>query len=715
MRRLLAALLASVMLVGAADARTLIVVPKRPFDSGGGGETTSLMQLDRNLDALNDLLKSMGADGNYLLMPQAAITTEMARTGLVYFKRTSTWGWDANGPSEQFDGVICPSYPGSSAQTYFATCRWDSMTRVARGGPLVPHLYLLDNVTALRTSEDNIFKASAATRCSVGVAEDAQKVTTSGAQSFYMVEKPSVRWIPHTYTNAFPISGMTVPGGIRKLLALSTNGLSQYAYPKQCQWPDSLPFYSATSETVVVWDRQWAGLASCPTAKTMTFCTWFGNGVLSDTLFNNTIVGFTDGKAEGELSVLRFGLAHFDSLIGGRLFTKEPAVRGIVVEAAVSRGLRRWTGGIAPGDTSAFYSSLDSLAAWNVPVTFAANVSSDSATTYARDIIKLRQVTSARFTPYSTCGVFDTSATSIGAGLGKTSNTRWVDPWGRWRRRVFVGDFNTWSDTSIATMAKRQIAACDSIFGRPTVRVMVPPNDEWSPGIWGETQPYIAKKHSRLYADSMMYALSRGGFIGVLANGQSDECNLSVSSGAGYTNPRGYIGRQGWYRPKFNGTATSSSGVVSYAGATMDPFMVLRHWGGTMGLGKEQVSQWGDSTSAATQGAWSYLGATLDRANGSFWCDKWYNSDIWYDTGTYITANFWTTYQNVVWPTIDVLTKPERSHVLRLFCSDLSGNPTNPARTGLHVIRSLQQSFTATNLAAGRTLVRLGYLDEVRP
>ena len=204
-----------------------------------------------------------------------------------------------------------------------------------------------------------------------------------------------------TSTQRNPAAGQR-PHPIRRWLrvypagALLLYGLALYVYPRQCQWPDSLPFYTASSETTLVWDRQWANIASAPNAKTMTFCLWFGNGMLTDSTSNNAIVGYVDAKGEGDISTLRFGLAHFDSLIGGALFNKGPAVRGIVVKGAVGRGLRRWMGGIAPGDTSAFYSSLDSLAAWGVPVTFAANVSSDSATTYARDIIKLRSVGSAR-------------------------------------------------------------------------------------------------------------------------------------------------------------------------------------------------------------------------------------------------------------------------------------------------------------------------------
>jgi hypothetical protein len=215
-----------------------------------------------------------------------------------------------------------------------------------------------------------------------------------------------------------------------------------------------------------------------------------------------------------------------------------------------------------------------------------------------------------------------------------------------------------------------------------------------------------------------MYAMARAGFLGVLANGKSDECNLTVNSGIGYTNPRGFMNRQGWYRPKFNGTSTDgTTGIVSYAGATMDPFMVLTYDGVSMGLGHTQQLLFNDSTTAKSEGSIQYIYQTLDRANGGFWTRQWSNNDQWpYHGIDYGSSNFYS-WVGVAFPYEDIVNRPTAggAYALKLFASDLSGRPANPARCGLHVIRTLNQSFYATNLAAGRTLVRLGYLDEVRP
>lgn len=652
-------------------------------------------------------LNDMGGRGNYVVIPQALWKTEWVRTG------TLVW---PNGTTETFDGIIIPSYPGgglasSGNSTIYPNIRLDSLTRVFynngsdSAGVLIPHLYLLTNAAPLRTiaAAAYLSPATAAVRCSVGITNDASKTNPQQLQGVYMTEKPSVRWQPHTYTAGWEITDTAIPGGIRKLLQMSATGYSiirDGAGLVESQWVDSLPFYAADNETTLVWDRLWANPITYKAtyrAKTMTFCDYYGAGLINDSLDNNAVVMYRNADNEGDMSVLRFGLAHFDSLIGGRLFTKGPATRAVFVAHANGRGIRRWTGGIQPQDTLAYYSSLDSLAAWGVPITFGLNVNPDTLTAYARDLIKLKSVGSARFTPYVTDGVFDTAAT-VGA-TGTTSNkTRWVDVFGRWRNRVLVGPGGL-ADTSLSTQLGYMRTFTDSVTGRPTVRILAPPYDDWSPGVASATNRFNAKANSRLYADSTMYAMQRAGFLGVLANGQSPECDLSVSGGVGYTNPRGFIGKQGWYKPAI----------------CDERFLVLAHSGHTMGMGKTQTFLFSDSSSAKSTGAWAYLHYTLDRANGQFFAARWRNGDDWKAHGTDYHADFLSTYVNMFIPMDDFQYGVWRGGVLKLFASDLSGQCCNPARTGLHVIRSLQQSFYATNLAAGRTLTRLGYLDEVRP
>lgn len=729
MRRLLAALLASVMLAGAAEARIAVLQASQVRGSDGGTDaastTESNVALARDLRLLRENLAAMNSvEGrDFVVVPPNIFKTETVRTGLIQWP---------NGTTEQFDGLIVPSYPGryraSASTNIYPGIAFDSLTRVRynggndSAGVLVPHLYLLTNATALRNAaSDYLSSATAALACSVGVANAAAATNPTIGQGIYMTERPSVRWQPHTYTAGWPITDTAIPGGIRKLLQMSASGYGIIRDGDglvESQWVDSLPFYDADSETTLVWDRLWANPTSYKAtyrAKTQTFCMYYGGGIPFDSLSNaGTDVTYRDANNEGELSVLRFGLAHFDSLVGGLLFRGDAAVRSIVVSHANGRGLRRWTGGIAPGDTAAYYSSLDSLAAWRVPITFGLNVNPDTLSTYARDLIKLKQIGSARFAPYITDGVLDTAASLTATGTSR-NGTRWVDVFGRWRNRVLVGPGGV-GDSSLYGQLSYLRAFTDSVTGRPTVRVLVPPYDDWSPGVASATNRFYAKANSRIYADSTMYAMARAGFFGVLANGQSPECNLSVGSGVGYTNPRGFIGKQGWFRPKFNGTSTDgTTGIVSYAGATMDPFMVLTHSGSQVGMGKTQQITYTDSTSAKSTGSWNNIHYTLDRANGQFFAARWRNQDDWKDFGTDYNSAFYSAGVGPLWAMDDFQYGVWRGYALKLFASDLSGAAANPARSGLHVIRALQQSFYATNLAAGRTLTRLGYLDEVRP
>jgi len=224
MRRLLAALLASVMLAGVAPAafgRVAIVTPIQNTGSPAGQASESNQAIARDTRLLMENLAAMGADFDSIAIVSARnMKTEWMRTGLMRWP---------DGTTEQFSGIIIPTYNGNyrtaATTNIYPNVSFDSLTRVARGGVLVPHLYLLTNSTGLRTgTNDYLSSATAATRCSVGVAEGASKTNPSLLQSIYMTERPSVRWQAHTYTAGWPVGGMTVAGGVRKLLQMSASG-----------------------------------------------------------------------------------------------------------------------------------------------------------------------------------------------------------------------------------------------------------------------------------------------------------------------------------------------------------------------------------------------------------------------------------------------------------------------------------------------------------
>lgn len=682
MRRVLAALLASVMLACAADARTLIIRPKRPANNLDD-RTVSNVSYDRNEAVVLSTIKDLGGAGNYLVVDQDSVLTEWARTGLVRVR--GVW--------EQFDGVIALSYAGSISHqgvaAGYTVCHLDSLTRLARGGLLVPHLWLNDNSQYAATNGP--LNSSISFPCSLGVAVDAEK-TNGSSSGIYYTPDPSIRWQQQTYVSGFPVTQVP-PGGLRKIVQTKTCARNVYKSTVNAQWPDSLINFQSNEDTTAVWERLFTGLASMPNAKRLTFATWHGAGFLSDSLFDNGVVNYQPGENEGTLAVLHIALAHYDSLIGRALFTREPAKRAIVVKGGLGRGLRRLAGGFAPADTSAAYSSCDSLASWGVPVTFAINVNPDSATAYARDLIKLKSIGTARFTPYIVDGANDSIAV-------RTSRARLVDPLGRFRPRTFFGDTSatgSLTDTSYTSNLKRMKFLCDSLTGGRTTPMLVAYNDDWSP-------PSIRKYLSAKNVDSLYFAIRQGGFMGVIANGQSPESDLNFSTGPGYHNPRGATNRQGWY--SYN---------IGRDRASQDMVKVLTFWGQPLNLGKTQFFTFGDSSGADAEGSWSLIHHTLDRAYGSWFNDRWENQDMWRFDAALLNVNYWSTWRGIVFSDDDFFYHPKRAHVLMLSMADLSGAASNPARGGLYVIRSIQQATKATNLAAGRTLVQLAYPDEVQP
>src|SRR6185503_16866571 len=71
---------------------------------------------------------------------------------------------------------------------------------------------------------------------------------------------------------------------------------------------------SAGNDSIWVWDRLWANLASCPNAKTQTFASIAGEGfnVADSSAFAN--VAGTGGNGEFGFDFLMAALCHFDSL-----------------------------------------------------------------------------------------------------------------------------------------------------------------------------------------------------------------------------------------------------------------------------------------------------------------------------------------------------------------------------------------------------------------
>jgi hypothetical protein len=309
-----------------------------------------------------------------------------------------------------------------------ATVRADSLTRATKQsaaaavGNAVPMLQLRDNVQALLNGASKF-----------GAAVDSVGVTGEDAgpgKAIYFAGDHNA-FLTHAYVSAG--TGFFDTGDIRRILFAGTpayearHSLRTTGGNVACAQCDSLGSYAA-SDTLVLWDRQYR--TRIGQASTMVFAEAWGAGSAVDSLANLDAT-IANSATEGDLAIMLCALAHLDSLVRNDTTTVGGVLRRgtnarvlgdrvIKIAPVIYGGLSReqrtsWNWpkgqGINNSDTSAFYAGLDSIASLNIPVTFAVNV--DSAGTYARDVIKLKSVPLARFTPQVLNGVADTSHVGV--------------------------------------------------------------------------------------------------------------------------------------------------------------------------------------------------------------------------------------------------------------------------------------------------------------
>lgn len=692
MKRLLIAVALALSLATAAQATTgkvVIVYPNKINQTGGGAGEQIHWLIQRNLGMLTDILDRGGVE--YFLLPGSQAKVEQLRQGVI----------QRGAQVDTVLGVIHSSYLGTSSHaTQTSGYRGDSLTRVAYGtaatdslgGMRVPHLFLCDNVPLLGVSAGSNYldETNAAFSCSTGVA--GAKTAPSDDVAAYWYGDKSIRFQGAPYNAGWELNSSGAadyPGGIRTILGLSSSGMSILrqeimANPVQrnATWPDSMPFLAgATADTVIIWERPWANLATCSGAKSQLFVDWSGAGSSFDSL--STEVGFNRPLCEGTLQTLLIGLARFDSLCGG-LFQK-PISGAITVQSALSRGLRRWNQGIAPGDTAVFYGSLDSLNAWGVPVTFYANI--DSASTYARDVIKLKEVSRARFAPQVWDGVADST-------VGYVRVPR--DPFGRWTQRAIYGDGSrAGKDTSMYAHLYAAQSLTDSVFGAARrSRSLRAAFDDWSP-IGVNISGNMAK------VDSILWMLpNKLGVRALVINGRGGDFDINTAKGPPATNPKGALRREGRYNSSLNRSTSLN---------------LLAHGGGQLGGGLWQAYSCGDS--ATRGGNISNINNQISRSMAGL-CTRWWTDHdvLMYDE---LDMAGRRAFLGVSLENEDMFPQfnPARASIIQVSCADLSGNPVGPARSGLWAIKSLWESSRIANALSyrQRTVFKLTYPEDVEP
>lgn len=630
---------------------------------------------NRNLLLVESLIRATYYDQRDIKIEKASsdkIKTEEIRRG----ERWRNYG-TAGEVHEQFGATV---WIGGQTNTA-GYARPDSALRISRGGPLVPFVWLPDNATVKLGSTLASFPALSD---SFGVENEV---------SFYAYPQVNAvgsarGWTTMAYTEALRLSGTSGANNVRAMLIMRGSRESGYlkgeVYGPACIVCDSMRA-TGNQDSVVLLRRTY------PTGmSTLVVASAWGSGAPADSVSGNTTA------AEGDATIILAALAVADSACNGCILGPKPIQIAAVVKDVCSRGNRQGANGILAADTSAYYAALDTAAARGLK--FTAIYDPDSAVTYGRDLIKLKENPLVRFAPSVTKGVRDTTTNA-----GNTSVTALpVDPFGRHRSRAAVGDTLgatnvVWpdgdKDTSLYSQLRRVKNMADSTFGSTRVsRVLFPALDDWSP-------KFLNGHRADPPLDSVLLAMKEAGFSGVCVNAQDPDASAMSRRGLSKTNPRGYVGRQGIHR-----SALIPGG-----------FKLLAHTGYESIGGRSGYATMSDSVFAWDSLAVGIQYRMLERA----WMGAIMPYDNSYDIYPYdnnSVVSVWPYWVNVQESLNDHLIGGRHGNIAMFSATDFSGAPDGPPPlNGLHALISINAAMDAINRFAGRTVCRLVYPEEIIP
>lgn len=684
-RRLIAVALAFGLFAQAAEARTLIIIPRDDainvaIDADNG--YTMARAMSRNISMFTRLITQTGGEVQYVYAD--AITTDWARNGYVWRGSTKPLAYTPySGPGylDQYDAVI---HFGAVQNTGTARCRPDSMSRYNKY-PKVPFAWVGHSSGITANGSFNV-------NTDIGPSPNDTCGAASGgpiyAYNGIRVPGKNQSWTTMAYTRAMSVA--TAPNArtviAPVLLARASNYLDTELTGTNCTWcSNTRP--DGTRDSAYVIKKLWTDIAD---AKP------FIVGIISQYNTGDSATGLYV-PTEGEMSIALSVLAVLDSASGGRVFGDKPVIMAPVMDKGLHRGQRRGPNGIFAADTAGHYAIVDSLKANGIPLTVAFDTDLDTLAAYSRDLIKYAQAPSIHFTPQVWTGVMDTTKAS-----GSTSLMRQRDVFGRWRNRAAYGDSLrhtvTGSDTTLAAGLYAMRVRGDSILtaygvsGSRISRIAMAPDDDWS--------PLLLRRSACMCPcpDSVLYAVKQAGFAGIVVDVQDPEANANRGGAYANTNPRGWFAKEMNYRSKL-----------------LSDFKLLGHAGYPWMGGRAQYSTFSDSTAPFDSLVVGIQYMELARAWYAAFNEQDRSFDVWpYDNVSLV--NVWPYWVNNHFHVTDFLVGMKgKAHIIRFSASDFSGAPAAPAANGYHVLKSIQQACLAINGLAGRTIVRLGYPDEINP
>jgi len=202
-----------------------------------------------------------------------------------------------------------------------------------------------------------------------------------------------------------------------------------------------------------------------------------------------------------------------------------------------------------------------------------------------------------------------------------------------------------------------------------------------------------------------MYAITLAGFNGVIVNGKYTTSNPARPGAA--TNVKGWHTKAGRYR---NAIDNKWLTVLNHTGYDLRGAM---HWSNSI---SDSAAPY-DSSAAGHQqydrsvmGMWNMNGVydyDITGNQGTAFTTDWY---VWHD----VKYNF-EDYQDPQFGAIAMYAPYREGQVWKVFASDLSGEYPAPARCGWLQIKQIDSWMRAVNRAAGKTIVRWAYPEDIEP
>ena len=675
---------------------------------------------------------------NYTIVsPQQVRTIDMKEGTLVHNLQpgvAANYG-NASMPVESFNAIL--SLAGIANLTLAAygsmagSARVDSMLRSAyltaaphTNGLQVPLAFIGGDAHGSYTASGTYAVFSGSIACTLGV--DVSTPFNDGNSSYMQgIESPGSRKIfwPSGQFLA-PIWKATTGAGVgvrgfRTLLAMERCNFNYYPRigVSSPWWPDST-LTPEQSDTLCAWQILFSNISGSQQA---CFALVDGPGGADDSATSGQVPG------EGDVAVITYLVAHLDSLAGHTLidYDKMPLKLGVTVDAGFCRTSNRAGPGILPSDSSVFKATLDSLAALNlsggVPVMVTAGINVDSlqSGSYASELGWWRKLgANVRFSPQAWRQVKTLSNQS---GDGNTSDVLPADIFGFRRSRTFYGGGGYFGDDGAAedSSIDAHLFVAGNLMNVAGIRheemshTLLPALDDWTP----------TNKSSGIAFDSLMFVANRNGYWAIRADNRSWASAISnnrngtaASSmtpwGISGTGALGYVDKPGCYKSSLGQlNVLCQNGYPILGGVSMDLFAGADS--------ARAVGSVGDSSSWYEPFIYE-----VDRSWTGLMLNEMRNSDFNHVSGQVYEAkyafnaefSFYRTEGDKRMPLVDGQVVPKAAQIRKFNIADLSGVPNGPpARHGYWTLKSLKNSFDAINSAAGKTLFRFAWPEDMRP